>query len=315
MDIRDTVAAIDVGSNSIKVLVARRGRSTSLIETFATKTIETRISQGISHDNPELSESAIQRGTATIVELFELAHSYNPREIQIVATSAVRDARNGQDFIRSVAAATGLTIRILKGQEEATYIGKGLACDPAIHGIDRFIQMDIGGGSLELVRFNAGKIEQAISLQLGAVRLSERFISDPTLAVSEGVESAIRFHVREALFESGFNFDGVGTPLIATGGAFTVARSLLAGQNGSTIDQFKATLSLEEIRQLKQQVTQLPLAERKALPNLPTSRADIIPSALITIEQVLQTAQRDTLTHSFYNLRYGIVAEMLGLAK
>ncbi|MFT4901318.1 MAG: exopolyphosphatase/guanosine-5'-triphosphate,3'-diphosphate pyrophosphatase [Lentimonas sp.] len=307
----ETVAAIDIGSNSIKVLVARRGNSGSAIETVLTHTIETRISEGISRNDPKLTEDALKRGTETVTKLFEMAKEYHPREIQIVATSAVRDASNGQEFIRSVADATGLTLRILKGDEEATYICKGLACDPAIIGIDHFIQMDLGGGSLELIRFNLGKIEQAISLQLGAVRLSERFIQNKESPISDTVESAIRSHVEQALQCSGFQFDNQGEPLIATGGAFTVARALLAAQANTTINKFKATLQKEELQQLRRQLTQLPLSTRKAMPHLPASRADIIPTALITIEEVLQAAQCESVTHSFYNLRYGIVAELL----
>jgi len=311
MDNRYTVAAIDVGSNSIKVLIARKGASSGLIETLCSQTIETRISQGISSVSPRLSEDAIKQARSSIVELIKLADSYQPCKIQIVATSAVRDASNGHALVQSVAAATGHTIRILAGQDEATYIGKGLACDPAIAGINSFVQMDIGGGSLELIRFNQGEIEQAISLQLGAVRLSELFITSQDLPISNKIECAIRSHVQANLLQSGFNWNDTSHPIIATGGAFAVARALIAGQKRSAIESNKATLSLTEISALKQKLTQLTLAERKALPNLPAARADIIPTALITIEQVLQSAQHESLIHSFYNLRYGIVAEML----
>lgn len=310
-----TAAAIDVGSNSIKVLVARRHATTHAIETVFTHTFETRISAGISHSQPQLSAGAIARGTATITELYQQALAYQPDSIQIVATSAVRDALNGQDFVHAVAQATGVQLRILSGTEEATYIGKGLACDPAIQGIDRFIQMDIGGGSLELIRFQAGQIEQAISLQLGAVRLCERFIENKEIAISEAVESSIREHVAQALDDSAFDFSPSDSPLIATGGAFTVCRAVMAAAAGCRLEEYNARLTRDEITQLKQRLTQLPLAKRKEIPQLPPARADIVPTALITIEQVLNTAGRDTVLHSLYNLRYGIVAEQLNLPK
>jgi len=155
----DTVAVIDVGSNSIKLLVARMGAKPKRLEKLFSKTIETRISEGISHKLPRLNEEAITAGTATIVELHSMAQNYQPDHTAIVATSAVRDAINGNDFVQSVAAATDLQIRILTGTEEASYIGQGLSCDPAIAGMTRFIQTDMGGGSLELIRFEAGKIQ------------------------------------------------------------------------------------------------------------------------------------------------------------
>ena len=94
----DTVAVIDVGSNSIKLLVARAGVESNSLETLCSETIETRISGGISSKLPSLDEDAIAAGTATIVELHSLAQNYQPDHTIIVATSAVRDATNGDDL-------------------------------------------------------------------------------------------------------------------------------------------------------------------------------------------------------------------------
>ncbi|MGJ8651711.1 MAG: Ppx/GppA phosphatase family protein [Opitutaceae bacterium] len=313
MSSSEIVAAIDVGSNSIKVLVARKGDGKNAIEVVFTYTIETRISAGISQGSPSLTDDAIKAGTAAIAELTRLAREFNPREIRIVATSAVRDAQNGAEFTQAVKDATGLQIQILSGTEEATLIGKGLSCDPKIQNTEKFIQMDIGGGSLELIRFDHGSIQTALSLKLGAVRLTERFIKDREAAMDDASAASIREHVEQELIKSGFPFEPTVDPLIATGGAFTVTRAVLAAESGTTIDHFKATLSKAEICALKTKLCALPLHERMSVPHLPAARADIITTALLTIETVLKVAGRDQLTHSFYNLRYGLVAEMLGL--
>ncbi|HAV12589.1 MAG TPA: phosphatase, partial [Opitutae bacterium] len=228
MSNNETVAAIDVGSNSIKLLVGSRGSSTRVIQTEFTETLETRISSGISRKLPSLTEDAIQAGTDAIAELAHLARVYSPVDIQIVATSAVRDALNGHDFVESVLDATGLKIRILSGTEEATLIGKGLRCDPELPSTSKFIQMDIGGGSLELIRFSQGQIENAISLQLGAVRLTERFIENRDTPVGSDIEALIQSHVVSELVKSEFPFAPYEDPLIATGGAFSVTRAVLA---------------------------------------------------------------------------------------
>ena len=309
----ETVAAIDVGSNSIKLLVARRGEAGECIETVFSEIIETRISAGISNELPSLSNEAIHAGTETIAELVRTAGSFTPKAMTIVATSAVRDAINGVDFIQSVKDATGHDIRILSGTDEATIIGKGLACDPAIEQTPEFIQMDIGGGSLELIRFSHSKIEQAISLQLGAVRLTERFIEDRERPISSSAEAAIQKHVQAELTQSGFSFLPHTNPLIATGGAFSVTRAVLAAEAGTTIEHFPAELTTHGISTLKSKLSAMPLHERMSVPHLPASRADIVPTALITIETLMNYAQRDRVTHSFYNLRYGLVAEMLEL--
>ncbi|CAA6677317.1 MULTISPECIES: phosphatase [unclassified Lentimonas] len=311
MPTNEIVAVIDVGSNSIKLLVAKPGATAGSVETIFTETIETRISSGISQALPSLSESSMAAGCNTITELARLAQGYQPKTIRIVATSAVRDATNAVQFIELVNDATGIEIQTLSGHEEATYIGKGLGCDPKISGTKSFIQMDIGGGSLELIHFNHGTIDQALSLQLGAVRLTEQFISDRDAAISAETEASIEAHVRETLKASGFSFEPCAAPLIVTGGAFTVTRAVLASQIGQTIDDRSPVLHQQEITQLKSKLMQLPLHERMAVPHLPATRADIIPAALITIDTVLDHAARDTVTHSFYNLRYGIAAELL----
>jgi exopolyphosphatase/guanosine-5'-triphosphate,3'-diphosphate pyrophosphatase len=304
------VAVIDVGSNSIKLLVAVAGADQP-IEPLFTETIETRISAGISRDMPQLTERAVADGCKTIAELVHLARSYEPRRIEVVATSAVRDALNGQDFIDCVFDKTGIMMRVLSGPEEATYIGQGLACDPQIAGAEDYIQVDLGGGSLELIRFKKARIEQALSLRLGAVRLSERFVIDREAPISRNVETAINAFVHAELAQSDFKFTPKNDTLVATGGAFVVCRAILAAQKGQTIDQHNPVLKIEELEVLKQQLCALPLRERMAVPHLPASRADIIPTALITILALLHHVGRKSLTHSFYNLRYGVAAELL----
>lgn len=304
------VAVIDVGSNSIKLLVAAPAAG-GVVEPLFTETIETRISGGISRDLPELTDEAIHGGCRTIIELVRLAREYEPGKIEIVATSAVRDALNGQDFIDRIFEQTGIKIRVLSGTEEATYIGQGLNCDPQLAGAEDYVQLDLGGGSLELIRFKKMKIERTLSLRLGAVRLSERFVADREAAISKNVETAIDAYVRAELSQSDFKFTPGKDPLVATGGAFVVSRAILAAQKGQRIDEHYPVLRFKEMEQLKEQLCALPLHERMSIPHLPASRADIIPTALITILALLHHAGRQTLVHSFYNLRYGVAAELL----
>ena len=307
----DTVAVIDVGSNSIKLLVAHAGAKSNSIETLCSETIETRISGGMSSKLPSLNEDAITAATATIAKLQNMAQNYQPDRTAIVATSAVRDAINGNDFVQNVAEATGLQILTLSGTEEANYIGQGISCDPTIGGMTSFIQTDIGGGSLELIRFEAGQIQQAISLQLGAVRLTERFVEDADAPLTLKIEASIRRYVTEQLMGSDFDFRPAELPLIGTGGAYTVSRAMLIAETESDIEHSSPRLERSALSQLKNKLTTLPLRERLSIPNLPAARADIMPTALITIDALLEVANRSSLTHSIYNLRYGVAANLL----
>lgn len=306
----EPVAVIDVGSNSIKLLVAAR-RADGSLETLCSETAETRISEGISHELPFLKKEAMKKGIDTIIDLHRRAGRYHPSKVAIVGTSAVRDALNGMDFIDAVEESTGVAVRILSGVEEATYIGAGLACDPSLSGTSSFIQMDLGGGSLELIKLHEARVEQVVSLRLGAVRISERFIGDLSGPVSTHAETAIRAFVTAEVTQSDFSFLPANLPLIATGGAFVVSRAILAAKAGQTIKEHPATLLRSDLEALKSELVALTLTERQAVPHLPAARADIIPTALITILAVLQQSERDRITHSFYNLRYGIAAELL----
>lgn len=307
----ETVAVIDVGSNSIKLLVASLDKSGKSIKTIYSKTIETRISEGINHDLPTLTQSAITRGTATILELYHLSLEHKPNKIAVVATSAVRDAKNSATFLRAVTEATDLHMRVLSGTEEARYIGLGISCDPAIREMRRFIQIDIGGGSLELIRFEGGSIKNAISLPLGAVRLTERFVADKTASLPLKSESALREYVRTQIIKSGFDFSTIDLPLIATGGAFSISRAVLAAQEGNTLAESSPRIERAALDSLKQKLATSTLEERLKIAQLPPARADILPVALITIVALLEYAGRDDITHSFYNLRYGIAADVL----
>ena len=308
---KDIVAVIDVGSNSIKLLVAQKSAEGKSFEKVFSKTLEIRISAGISHQNHELTEEAMHIGSQSIAVLVHLARDHEPKTIKIVATSAVRDAINGPEFVERVNKATGIRLDILSGIEEATYIGKGLRCDPLIAGMEHFVQMDIGGGSLELISLSQDSIQKVCSLQLGAVRLTEKFVPDRTVAINSATETIIQNHVLESLKTSEFNFEPITDPMTVTGGAFSVIRSILAAQAVDETTDASPVLYKKDITQLKKTLCHLSLEERKAVPGLPAERADVMPTALITIDTILERSCRDTIIHSFYNLRYGIAAELL----
>ena len=123
-------AAIDIGSNSIKLLVAERRADGSLDEVVS-RTLEVRIGAGIASVPPRLTRDGIENGIAAVAELVAEIGRMGAQRIGIVATSAVRDASNGLEFRDRVKGACGHEVRILTGIEEANLIGRGLATDPA----------------------------------------------------------------------------------------------------------------------------------------------------------------------------------------
>jgi exopolyphosphatase/guanosine-5'-triphosphate,3'-diphosphate pyrophosphatase len=306
-----SVAVIDIGSNSIKALVAERASDGS-IRPLATKTLDARISAGISRAAPRLSDEGIARGLDAIRELLAFAAPYAPQRTILVATSAVRDAHNGADFRERVRAATGHEIRILSGDEEANLIGRGLTCDPALADLRDFYVFDLGGGSLECLAFRDRRIEQAVSLQLGCVRLTEKFISDRTQPVPHDALVAIARHTKETLAHASFHFSlPHRAVVVGTGGTITTARAIFAAQAGCTLNRIDSTIAIGQFRTLLAELAPLPLPARQQIDGLPPARADVYPTALATLIALAEAGGFNSYRHSLYNLRFGLAAEAL----
>ena len=304
------VAIIDIGSNSIKVLVAARDAS-GRVQSLQSKTIEARISAGISQVEPRLSEEGMARGLAAIRELLADAAPFAPVRTVVVATSAVRDARNGAEFRSRVKAATGHEIRILTGKEEANLIGRGLTSDPALAALRDFYVFDLGGGSLECLLFKDRLIQQTVSLQLGCVRMTERFVKDVSAPLVLAETNALARQVRDELEHSGFRFPAVAPAAVFTGGSMTTVRVLQGALHGQAMEETPAIIGIDTLARLLGELAPLTLDGRKAVPGMPAARADVLSAALITMLTVADLAHVDRFHHSLHNLRWGLAAETL----
>ncbi len=309
------VAVIDIGSNTIKLLVAARAAAGG-IETVHYAVEEARIGRGLGGERPTLAPDSIERGVAAVARLLAVAQTFSPGQTVLVATSAVRDAANGRDFAKRVRQESGLAVRILTGQEEADYIGRGLSADPALAGAQDFYLFDLGGGSLECLEFRARRAVQSVSVPLGCVRLTERLVADPAAPFTAADRAATTTAVQEAFaggLEAPFSF-ALPAPAtaVATGGTVTTVRAMLAAVHGQPLEASDTTVAVAELEQLFARTAALPLAARRVVPGLPAARADVFPTALATILEVAALARVERFTHSFYNLRYGIADELLG---
>lgn len=305
-----TVAVIDIGSNSIKGLVAAR-RADGQVESLEHRTLDARISAGISQHPPRLGESGMAAGVAAVTELVAMARAHQPEEIVLVATSAVRDAANGAEFRERVRAVTGLTLRILSGDEEARFIGLGLLCDPALTGWTDFHVFDLGGGSLECLSFANRSPIRACSLPLGCVRLSERFVGDLSAPLAAEADAAIRAHVGAVLHDAGLTFEPRGWPAVFSGGTITTSRAIVAEARGIGLHDTAARVTTELLVALHRKLARLPLADRRLVPGLPPRRADVMPTALATVLALADFGGFTAFQHSFFNLRWGIAAARL----
>jgi exopolyphosphatase/guanosine-5'-triphosphate,3'-diphosphate pyrophosphatase len=305
-------AVLDVGSNSIKLLVADRRPDGRLVE-VRSQTLEVRISAGIGSGKPRLGPEGIQRGVAAIANLASEARGLGAERIEAVATSAVRDAANGGEFRDRVREASGLDLRILTGADEARLIGAGLTTDPALQGLGDFRVFDLGGGSLECLSFRDGAVEDAASLPLGCVRLTEMFVADPSLPFGEASAREIGRHVAAVLGGSGFPLPvPQGTAVIGTGGTLTTVRAMAAAQRHETLERGDPLIGVPLLLEMLARTGPLGLPERKRIPGLPPSRADVLPTALATLLALADLGRFGAFQHSLRNLRWGVAREILG---
>lgn len=304
------IAVVDIGSNSIKLLVATR-RPDGVLESVKMRTIDARISAGISQAQPRLGEEGMARGLAAVSELLATASRFGPTQTVLVATSAVRDAENGLEFRARVHGATGQHVRILTGDEEADLIGRGLTCDPALAQLQDFYVFDLGGGSLECLAFHGRRVAQARSLRLGCVRLTERFVPDINAPFSKESCAAVMAHTRDTIEQSGFRFDVPGTRAVFAGGSMTTVRTVFGARTGQTLDQTSSLVGVAELRALLATLAPMTLEQRKQVPGLPAARADVFPTAIATMIAVAECGQLPAFQHSLYNLRWGLADEAL----
>jgi exopolyphosphatase / guanosine-5'-triphosphate,3'-diphosphate pyrophosphatase len=306
-----TVAIVDIGSNSIKVLVVSRAVDGQLVP-VSMHTLDARISAGISRAAPRLSEAAIGRGIEAVTTLLAHAAPFQPARTVLVATSAVRDAQNGDEFRARVRAATGHEIRLLSGEEEANLIGRGLTCDPALTDLRDFYVFDLGGGSLECLAFRDRRIQQAVSLQLGCVRLTEKFVADPTQPLSADTRAQIAAYVRELIARGGFTFSlPAGAVAVGTGGTLNTLRTMLAARTGRNYEDIDSLLPATSLAEMLDWLNTLAWPERQRIPGLPPARADVFPTALATLLAVADLGGLAAFRNSLYNLRFGLAADEL----
>ncbi|MEX2381714.1 MAG: phosphatase [Opitutales bacterium] len=300
------VAIIDIGSNTIKLLVAALDPESRRVREYGNATRETRIT---SHGNGLiLTEDAMVQGVKAVKDFVEKAQSYSPQRTIIVATSAVREAPNRQAFSQEIQESTGIPLRILSGEEEARAIGRGVSLDPAIEGEEDFYVFDLGGGSLECIEFTDRTPAHIVSLPLGAVRLTHRFVADPSGPFSITDQENIQNEVVCRLRNSAFPFSlPASSPLVGTGGTLAVCRSILAAREERGVHEQSPLLRVAEMKKLLMEMAPLSLERRRAIEGLPHGRADVFPAALTVLITIASCAKAEVFIHSFYNLRYGFL--------
>lgn len=272
------VGAIDIGTNTVRVLVADRGPDGALTDVERAITFA-RLGEGVDRTR-ELSGPAIARATTAIGVYAQRWAQHGCTATRAIATSAVRDATNRDAFLAHVRAETGVEVECISGEEEArlSFVGATIGLDGAPVQV-----LDIGGGSTEIIVGRAQRIEDAISLDIGAVRLTERHIShDPP--TSDEIE-ALRFDARAAIGSAPEPIEGA--RLVGVAGTVTTLAVLALGLRAFDAPAVHhAQLTREIVEDLQVTLSQMTSAQRRDLPSMP-GREDVIVAGSVILSEVM----------------------------
>lgn len=306
---RGRIAAIDVGSNSIHLLIAELDPDGNLVALETVKD-QARLGAAIGSDGC-LGADALARATQTLKRMKEIADSHGA-PIRAIGTHALREARNGLDFCARAFKKTGVQIEIVSGQEEARLVYLGIQHGLPIHEHSSLI-VDIGGGSTEILVGQWGEERFSTSLKLGAVRLTQKYLlGDP---IPETELEALTKYVRSRLEPVLTEVARVGfeRAICSSGTAKSVKQLALGLQGKALPDSLHGeTLSAAEVKL----VTDALLAargmkERKALKHMDPKRADVIVAGNLVLESITRLAGVESWMLSLSGLREGIVIDSL----
>lgn len=300
-DERQVVAGIDVGTNSLLLLILARdtnGNEQVLLD----RADIVRLGQGVDHAR-HLAPAVVDRAVAMLAEYAALCRDHGVTALRAAGTSALRDAADAAEFVRRVELATGIRIDIISGNDEAALSFEAVAEEV---GPGPLVQIDIGGGSTEVVTGRDGQMTDRRSYDLGAVRLTERVApADPP---SEADLAAMRSLAEAALAEVK-PADG---PVVGTGGTITTLAAVHLGLTDYDPEAVsRVRLTPADIDGLLARLAALPLAERGRLPGLPAKRADIIIGGTVVLQALLAALAVDELRVSPGGLRYALARHAL----
>ncbi|MDO8834455.1 MAG: Ppx/GppA phosphatase family protein, partial [Vicinamibacterales bacterium] len=300
------LAAIDIGTNSLHMIIVKTAPDSSF-EVVGREKDMVRLGAGGLEGRP-LSDGAMASALQTLARFKRLAESRAVDDIVAVATSAVREAPNGGDFLAAIERQTGIRARVITGTEEARLIHRA-----AVHGVDvgagSAVVIDIGGGSTEITIGSAAGAQQARSFRLGVIRLGDRYAkSDP---LSERDERRLARHVARELGDDVRNLGRAGYDrVIGTSGTILGLGGLLLDA-GAGASLHHRRVSAKAIRRLRRDLVALTLAERMRLPGLDPRRADLIVPGVVLLDIILRQLGTEEITLCELSLREGVVLDYL----
>lgn len=300
-------AVIDIGTNSVKLLVGdvTDGKVTPAFEAGE----QTRLGQGL-YESHRLHPEAIARTVDCVTRYAARAWEMGVVSIRVIATSATRDAENGQELVAAIQEHANLKTEVITGAQEAEWVYRGVLSDATLAAHPLLI-LDVGGGSTEFIVTVLGQRLFDHSFQLGTVRLLEQFppadppTADNLAACQHWLDELLEHSVKPAVHP---HLPPLGSPptlLVGTGGAALILARIHLALPDFTREQMEGlSITAPDVSAIRERLWNLPLAERRQIIGLPPERADVMLMGALIYESVLQHFGIQALRVTTRGLRY-----------
>ena len=306
---RGIVAVMDLGTNTFHLLIAR-GNAANPEELYHT-TVPVRLGEG-GINNGIIQPAAYKRGVDTMIQFSERIREFKAEHVSAIATSALRSAANGKDFIDEVKAKTGIDIKTINGDREAKYIYEGVKAGNCLSNQNSLI-LDIGGGSVEFILGNDEQIIWKQSFEIGAARMLDKFHKiDP---IPEASILEMDNYLEQTLPSF---FDGIKNieiaNIIGSSGAFETFAEVIELQKGNDFDlkkNRKYKFDPQEFINITDWLIASSHQDRESTKGIIPIRVDMIVSASLITRFVMRKLAISEVTMSTYSLKEGVLAEAL----
>lgn len=303
------IAAIDIGTNSIHMVIAEATRGDSFTVLDREREV-VQVGRGSFQDG-RLRGLPMRRTVGALRRFVQLARRHSVDRILCTATAAVREARNGGDFLKLARQEAGIAPRVIPSEEEGRLIH--LAVQAALRIEDEpSLIVDIGGGSAQLVQVRGEELLRVAGVPLGALRLTETLLQrdPPTANDLEALRRHVRKPLKAALTEMG---DPVPVQAYGSSGSIHALAQLAHLQDHDRpLPQLNGhVLTLTSLANLTRRLERMPLAQRERLPGIDQMRAEILVPGAIVLEQILRLSGLRGITLSDYGVREGLVTDWL----
>jgi exopolyphosphatase/guanosine-5'-triphosphate,3'-diphosphate pyrophosphatase len=301
------LAAIDIGTNSIRLVVAEVEADASYRVLDEDREM-TRLGRGLYREG-RLGDAPMEQSLQALGRMRAIADGFGVTELRAIATSAVREAANGRDFVREAWRRYRVRIEIVPAEEEARLAFRSVTRHYDLD--DRLTAIvDIGGGSTEVILAAGGLVEHVVSLPLGAVRLAERYCKSDPLKPKHwrALRRAIDQSIKDAIGKPPFAAE----VMIGSGGTFTnLAEMAQAEREGKATHARDYPLSRAEVTRLLQRLRETPLEARRQIPGLNPQRADIMVAGAAVVARLTRVLGTQRVLTNDRGVRDGVLLAMI----